>query len=109
MKWWEILGVIVAVGVLIQLLNWTFGFVNIENEPLRFLISTIYALLIVIILIQYQTQDDIRKMKDFLNNKEFVDYRNKMFNKKGIIDPRILWIILALVILYLLWKSNLFG
>ena len=29
--------------------------------------------------------------------------------KRGAIDPRILWIILALALLYLLWKAKIFG
>ena len=109
MKWGEILGVIVGIGALIQILNWIFGFVGLIDDSLRFLISSVYALLIIILFIQYQSLSDMKKMKDFLNTKGFKDNRRKMFsNKKGVIDPRILWIVIALVILYLLWKS-IFG
>ena len=114
MKWWEILGVIVGVGALIQILNWFFSFMNIENDSLSFLISTIYALLVIIILIQYQNQKDTKEITDFLKEKGFKKeegFVNDMFkkNKRGVIDPRILWIIIILIILYLLSKSGFFS
>lgn len=119
MKWYEILAVLVGFGTLTQFLKWTLDSIKINEsvgEPLTFFISSIFSLLIIIILIITQQNQDIKKMRDFLKKKGFKENRGfleKMFktkrNKKGIIDPRILWFIIGLIILYLLWKARVFG
>ena len=69
MKWYNILGVVVGIMALIQFLNWFFKIVGVKDNSLSFLFSTIYAILIVIILIQYQNLTDITKIKSLLNTK----------------------------------------
>jgi len=65
-----------------------------------------------------QQYNDIKKIKEYLSKKGFKEdkgviekmFKQKKKNKKGyMVDPRILWWIIILIILYLLWKSDFFA
>lgn len=109
MKWWEILGVITSIIFLIKFFYLAINIFDANNtlsQSLVFLLSSIFSVLMIVILIEYQNQKEIGKIKDFLNLDDLENRRNKMVkNRRGVIDPRILWIILALIILFLLFKS----
>jgi len=72
MKWWETLGIIVLFGGLVRLIKWILDSLglNPSGEILTFLISVIFSIMIVIILIQIQQNDDIRKIITKLKERE---------------------------------------
>jgi len=119
MKWYEILAVLIGFGALTQFLKWILDSIKINEsvgEPLTFFISSIFSVLIIIVLILTQQNQELKRMRDFLKTKGFREeegfiknmWKSKK-NKRGVIDPRILWFIIGLIILYLLWKSGFFG
>jgi len=112
MKWWEILGIILLFGGLVQLIKWTLDSLglNPSGEILTFLISVIFSTLIVIILIQIQQFNVIKKLEEKTGIKEEDGIMEKLVslinNKKGMmIDPRVLFWILILILGYLFLKS----
>lgn len=118
MKWYNALWILLGFAGITQFYKWILDSVNITTsvgEITSFFLSSILSFLTIIILILSQQNREIDQMKLFLSKKGFKnkeDFIEKMFKnkkKKGAIDPRILWIILALIILYLLWKSGFFS
>ncbi|MAG78036.1 hypothetical protein CL616_01595 [archaeon] len=108
MKWLEIIGVIVALGALLQLINWildSLGFQENIGEPLVFILSFIFTFLIIITIILVQLQINHNKIKRLLKKNHSIIKRDKMLNKKGMIDARILLILLVLFFLYLIYLA----
>ena len=109
MKLAETIGVILAIGGLIQFINWIFVVSGIEKNIggiISFFLSFIFTFLIIISIILYQHDLKIRKVtREFINDKN--DKLAMPINKKGMIDidPRVLLIVIALLFLYLLWKG----
>ena len=109
MKWLESIGVILSFGGLIQLFKWILDSLNIKptENTLTVFIASIFSLQLITILLLDQMQKENNEMKEFLKTKGFVENRSvldKMINNKGSIDARILWLLAALIILYLLYK-----
>lgn len=72
MRIWEILGVIVGCGALIQFIKWILDSIGVNQSignPLAFFLSSIFALLIIIIVIINQMYKEIDKIKEFLNKQ----------------------------------------
>jgi hypothetical protein len=119
MKWLEWLGGIMSFLLFTQLIKWildSLGMKESVGEPLVFFLSAIFSLLTIIVLILTQQHRKIKEMEEFLKKKglkvkkSFIEKMiNNKKNKKGVVDPRILWIIIAIIILYLLWKSGFFA
>jgi len=110
MKILESAGIILSFGGLIQLFKWIFDSSNLRltENTLTFFFACIFSLQITIILFLNQIQKENNEMKEFLKTKGFKEEEgivNKMFNnKKAAFDARILWVLVALIILYLLYK-----
>jgi len=71
-------------------------------------ISLNFSLLLVITLILNQLQGEHKKMKTFLKSRGYrddEDFMEKLLKRRGMIDSRILWIPIALIILYLIYKA----
>ena len=112
MKWWEILGVILLFGGLVQLIMWTLDSLSLNpsGKILTFLISVIFSTLIVIILIQIEQYNVIKRIEEKTGIKEEKNFMEKFANlinkKKGMmIDPKILFWILVIILGYLFLKS----
>ena len=70
------------------------------------MLSVIISILVIVILIEYQNQKEIKEVKSFLKLDGLNNIKGKVVkSKRGLIDPRILWIVLALAILFLLWRA----
>ena len=72
MKIWEIIGIIVASGALIQFIKWILDSIGINEalgNPLSFFLASLFSLLIIIIIIINQMYNEIKKIKEFLNNQ----------------------------------------
>ena len=110
MKVLETVGIILSFGGLVQLFKWILDSLRIKptEDILTILIASIFSLQLLIILFFNQIDQDNKKIKEFLKTKGFIEERynlGKMIgNKKGNIDSRILWIPVALIILYLFYK-----
>ncbi len=106
MEWWEKLATIASIGFLIQIIKWLLDTLNITDnigKSMALLISSIAAILIVITIILHQTQKELSKIKRHLKNRELKKRKDTMTNnKKGMIDARILLVVMALVFLYLI-------
>lgn len=117
-KWWEGVGVVLSVGFLIKLFIWVLDLVVADSLGglLKFFLSSIFALLLILIFILNQVQKELEKIKEFLKKKGFkneeglVEMMKKVLGKKkGSVDSRLLWIPVALIILYMLYKAGIFG
>ena len=113
MKVLEILGMILVFGGIVQLIKWmldSLGVNNLVGETLTFLISIIFTTLIVIVVIQIQQNKGIKRLEARLKIKEekgFIEKTmEKIKGKKGmVIDPKILFWILIIILFYLFLKS----
>jgi hypothetical protein len=74
MKIGENIGVILAIGGLIQLINWILKVVNITGqigEIVSFFLSSIFALIIILSIVIYDQQKEILLLKkEFINQEE---------------------------------------
>jgi tetrahydromethanopterin S-methyltransferase subunit E len=109
MKWGETVAVLAGVLLMIQFFYWSITIFDINNNiesSLIFLLAVILSMLVVIVLIEYQNQREIKKINSFLKLDELDNTIKMIKEKRGMIDPRILWVVLALAILFLLWRSS---
>ena len=110
MKFLESTGIILSFGGLIQLFKWILDVSNIKptENTLTFFFACIFSLQVTIILFLSQIQRENNQMKEFLKTKGFVEngslFDKMMNNKKAAFDARILWVLIALIFLYLLYK-----
>ena len=118
MKWIETLGIIVLFVGLLQGINWilkSIGLETMNGDTLTFLISVILVSLIIIVIILIEQNTEIREVKKRLKMKKEKGIIEKIIRfkgKKGQIDPKILFWILIVILLYLFLKSigiNIFG
>lgn len=70
-KWWEILAIIASITAIIQFVKLALDSLGGETlgDSLNFLLAIIFVVLFIIIILITKIQEDIRKMKEFLNIK----------------------------------------
>ena len=112
MKWWETLAVVVAIGGFAQLIKWIFESVGIEENLgtlLTFFLAILFSILLVIIFVLNQIQGEHKKMKAFLKKKGYQEEDSIMERilKRGMIDSRILWIPIIILLIYLIYEAFL--
>ena len=86
----------------------------IEFQSTSLLSAGILALIVILVFYVHQLQRDNIKIKRVLNEKGllkeeegyFETFIGKMKSKTGYVDARILWIFIALILVYLLWKAG---
>ncbi|MCK5149607.1 hypothetical protein KAJ87_01630 [Candidatus Pacearchaeota archaeon] len=117
MKIVEPIAVVVGFGALLQFIKWILDSLGVNNslgDTLTFLFSLLLTTLMVIIIILMQQDKDLKRIKGFLKKKGFRERKGaieKMVknrkSKRGsiAIDPRILFWIIVLILLYLFLKS----
>ena len=105
------LGVIGAFAILIQFMYWVLIHLNIETtvgSTLTLLLSAMFSLSVIFVLVLNQQQKDIKTLKSEIRHKEISTMPVKeIINKRGMfrVDAGVLWILIAIILLYLLYKS----
>ena len=112
-KWYEVVGVILAIGGLTQLVAWVLDKLGLSQQSgdlITFLISLLFTSVIIIMIILVEQYSALKKIKEELGMKEEETLTEKIGKKlkgkkKGVIDPRILLWILIAVLGYLFLKA----
>jgi len=81
MKIWEIIGTIVGVGAIIQFIKWILDSIGITQSignVFTFFLSSIFTLLILIIISINQMYKQIKEIREFLNEGNLNLIRDKI-------------------------------
>ena len=116
MKINQFISFVISYGALVKLINWSLNSLKFQENSaytLSFFLSNILALIAIIIFVVYQLQKDAEKTKSILKSKGYLKeedltggFMNKLIGKRGYVDARMLLVIVALLIIWLLWKAG---
>lgn len=114
MKIHEYLGLVVSYGAFVQFIKWILDSLNFQENSiglLSFLFSNVFALLSISIFLVYQMQKEhnvIKKLlkKEGILKEEKEGFMANVIGKRGEIDARALLVIIALLLIYLMWKAG---
>lgn len=119
MKIQNYVGLILSYGALVQFMKWIFDSINVQDyfvKTLSFFFANISAVLIILGIAVYSLQKRSNKIEKILKQRGLMKMEEQMtlnlmkriIGKKGFfdVDARFILIVMALLILWLLWKAG---
>ena len=111
MDWKETLMVVGGIALIVQFFHWLLKELGIQERmgiEVIIFVSANFALSMIILLIVIQLQRRVEKIEGYLYKEKIISKSEEVkMNKAGYIDARILWIPIAVLILYLLYRAFL--
>lgn len=110
MKIHEYIGFIVSCWALVRIVNEILTLVEFQSASL--LTSGIISFMMILAFFVYQLQRDNIKIKNVLKEKgllkegESGGFMANIIGKRGYVDARVLWILMAILLIYLMWKAG---